>query len=538
MLVRGETPQPNRSNSERRGWLRADCELALSLIPDARQESLSAQAHEIGEGGVGVKLPAPIKPRTECTLTIDLPDGSIVANLPATVVWCRPASPEADEAHRAGLAFKGLTPAQRAVISTVVERHALETLRRLRAGTAGLQRVSRLLDSFTDLHQLLERIMDEAKLLTDAEASSLLLWDGDREELFFEVALGERGEAVKPIRLRLGEGVAGNVARSREPQNVADVSQDGRWFAQADAVSGFVTRSILAAPMLHRGQLVGVLEVLNRRGGGGFTAADEANLSVLAGEAAIVIENARLHQEKLQAERLAAVGHAVSELAHCMKNILNGIQGGAYVLDQALERDNRGQLQKGWDMVKRNSTFLSNLVLDMLAYAKHRDPHYEDTDVNELVGTVVELLARNAADRGVQVTAEVDSDLGSVQVDPTAIYRVLLNLGTNAVEACTEGEGRVWLRSRRAEAGWFALEVEDTGCGIAAEHRERLFAEFFSTKGAKGTGLGLAVTEKVAREHGGRIDVTSEVGQGTRFVVSLPIAGQRASTQGQGKGGR
>jgi signal transduction histidine kinase len=110
-------------------------------------------------------------------------------------------------------------------------------------------------------------------------------------------------------------------------------------------------------------------------------------------------------------------------------------------------------------------------------------------------------------------------------VDSTAIYRVLLNLGTNAVDACPDDTGRVTVRSRRVDEEWFTLEVQDTGCGISPEHRERLFTEFFSTKGAKGTGLGLPVTAKIVREHGGRIEVESEVGEGTRFVVWLPIAG-------------
>jgi len=514
------------TSRERRALPRADCELAISLMLQARQGALSGQAREISEGGLSVELGQPLVPRMECTLTVYAHDGSVLSNLPATVVWCRPAAVAEGQAHRAGLAFGELSAEQRAAVSALAQSCAWQTFQRLQAGASGLWRVSRLLESVMDLQELLPRIMEEAKLLTDAEASSLMLWDAQREELFFEVALGRGGEAVKPIRLRLGEGVAGSAALSRSPVNVPDVSQDERWFAKADAVTGFATRSMLAVPMLHRGRLVGVLEVLNRRGGGNFTSVDEASLSVLAGEAAILVENAHLHEEKVEAERLAAVGRAVSELAHCMKNILNGIQGGAYVLDLGLAKDDRKKLQSGWDMVKRNTTFLSNLVLDMLAYAKQREPHYEDTDVNGLLQTVAELLAVDAAKRSVEVKVQADPEVRSVRVDPTGIYRVLLNLATNAVEACPNDTGCVWLRSRRAERGWFRLEVEDNGSGIAPEHRASLFTAFFSTKGAKGTGLGLPVAAKVAREHGGRIDVDSEVGRGTCFTVWLPVAGK------------
>lgn len=518
-------------SSERRGSVRADCELMILITPRPPKAPVRGQAREIGEGGLGVKIGSPIEPRTECRVTIHLPDGSVLSRFPATVVWCQSTPIDGGEMHRAGLAFTALSSDRQAAISPVVQRCVVETLRRLRAGTVGLQRVSRLLEGSTDLPMLLERIMDEAKALTDAEASSLMLWDAQREELFFEVALGERGEAVKPIRLQLGEGVAGSAAKTRRPVNVSDVARDPRWFAEADAVSGFETRSVLALPMLRSSQLVGVLEVLNRRRGEAFTAADEASLSVLAGEAAILIENARLQQEKLQAERLAAIGRAVSELAHCIKNILNGIQGGAYVLDLGLEKDDSQKLKTGWNMVKRNATFLSNLVLDMLAYAKERAPHYEDTDINGLINTVVELLAAEAARRGIEVTAQLDSGLPVVRVDPTGIYRVLLNLGTNAVDACTENSGRVCVRSQQAGDGWLTIEVEDNGCGIAPEHRARLFAEFFSTKGAKGTGLGLPVAGKIVKEHGGRIDVDSAAQGGARFAVWLPVGGEEARTQ-------
>jgi len=513
-------------STERRSWLRADCDAPISVSPDAGQPLRGAQAVDIGTDGIGVALPVFIEVGAACTVSIRLRDGVTLSRLPATVAWCRPAPAEEEEVtYRAGLALGDLRGEQRAVLSGFVRRRVLAMVRRMREATVGLQRVSRFLDSVTDLGRLLESIMDEAKRLTDAEASSLLLWDAEREDLYFEVALGEKGDAVKQIRLKPGQGVAGAVALSHEVVNVPDVTQEERWLKEADAISGFRTRSILAVPMLREGRLVGVLEVLNRRGDGGFGEDDEANLAVLAGQAALAVENARLHREMMQAERLAAVGRTIAELAHCIKNILNGIQGGAYILDAGLARDDRKKLQTGWEMVRRNNAFLSDLVLDMLAYAKEREPHYEDTNVTQLVQTIADLLAARAKANGIDVTAEVDRSMTSVRVDRTAVYRALLNLGTNAVEACVEREGTVVLRGRPAEEGWFVLAVEDNGSGIAPEHRDRLFTEFFSTKGSKGTGLGLGVVAKIVGEHGGRVEVASELGKGTTFTLHLPVAG-------------
>jgi len=516
---------------ERRSHLRAECDLAVSV------SGASARAFDVSEAGVGLRLPAPVEPGAACRLTLRLPHGAALRDVPATVAWCQPDPRGGPLPHQAGLAFGDLDPAQRTALDSFVRRQTLRTVRRMRDAALGLRRVSRFLDHVTDLRALLEATMKEARELADAEASSLLLWDADREELFFEVALGEKADGVRSVRLKLGQGVAGAAAQTRAAVNVPDVNQDDRWFSEADAASGFRTRSILAVPMLREDRLVGVLEVLNHRSGGGFTGDDEANLSVLAGQAALVIENARLHDEKMQAERMAVIGRTVSELAHCIKNILNGIQGGAYIIEAGFDKNDADKLRAGWDMVKRNNAFLSGLVLDMLAYAKEREPAYEDTDVNELLGTVADLLAGRAKPKGITVRAEPDEGLGPVCIDRTGIYRVLLNLGGNAVDACTENTGEVVLRRRSADSDRFVLQVQDNGAGISPEHLGRLFTDFFSTKGSKGTGLGLVVSHKIVTEHGGTIDVASEPGQGTTFTIHLPLRPEGAAKANGSAGG-
>ena len=528
MSPHGEALKSDRGIPERRSALRAACDLAVRLTT-ADGQPLEGRAFSIGEGGVALRLPSRIEPGAQVRLDIRLADGTTLSGLPATAVSRRPSGAGTGSPHLSGLAFGSLSAEQHLGLMQLVRQILAAEIGRFKGSAEGLRRVGGFLDSFHDLHELLERIMVEARRLADAEASSLLLWDAEREQLFFEVALGEQTGGVKEVRLRLGEGIAGSAALSGKPISVPDARRDERWSSRADEATGFETRAVLAVPMKRRGRLVGVIEVLNRRSGGPFSLHDEANLLALASQAAVVIENARLYEENVRVARLAAVGKTVSELAHCMKNILNGILGGQYLLDAALDKDDRGRLAKAWDIVKRNTTFLSDLVLDMLTYAKDREPHYEETDVNDLVVTVAELLSGRADKRGIKVETETDPALPSAYVDPTAVYRVLLNLGTNAIDACEKDVGRVALGTRVSEEGWFAIVVEDNGCGIPSEHRGRLFKEFFSTKGSKGTGLGLAVSGKIVSEHGGQINVTSEEGGGTRFEILLPIKGKRRS---------
>jgi signal transduction histidine kinase len=155
-----------------------------------------------------------------------------------------------------------------------------------------LLEVGRLLSSKLELGELLTSVLELSTKVVDAESASLLLLDEKTQELYFDVALGLGPEAAK-VRLKLGQGIAGSVAKSRKPEIINAVRQDPRWSPAMDAQSGFVTRSILAVPMLIKGHLVGVLEAINKNGEG-FTEADRLAFEAFASQAAVAIDNARL----------------------------------------------------------------------------------------------------------------------------------------------------------------------------------------------------------------------------------------------------
>ena len=236
----------------------------------------------------------------------------------------------------------------------------------------------------------------------------------------------------------------------------------------------------------------------------------------------------------LETERLAAIGQTVGGLAHAIKNIAGGLTGGAFVLEKGIDLHNEKYLHEGWDMVKGNLARIKGMALDLLSYTKERDPDYQLLDPNSLAQEIADLMLPRARENDVSLEVESDESLLQVWLDPEGIHRCLLNLVTNAIDACinidiTQGQGRVLLRTLKTEGWAVEFQVVDNGCGIDEETKEKIFRRFFSTKGSRGTGLGLMITKKIIDEHEGAIEFDSEKGKGTRFIIRLPEKDQSTS---------
>jgi signal transduction histidine kinase len=227
----------------------------------------------------------------------------------------------------------------------------------------------------------------------------------------------------------------------------------------------------------------------------------------------------------VQAERLAAIGQTIAALSHHIKNILQGLRSGSEILKMGLGDKDEVLLQKGWKIVEKNQAKIYELVMDMLSYSKEREPAIEETDINEVVADVADLLENKAKEMGVKLEVRPDRTLPLVQVDPEGLHRALLNVMGNALEAVEDRkQPQVQVTVKLdGEAGWARIEVLDNGGGVAPEKAEDIFRPFVSTKGSKGTGLGLPVSRKILREHGGDIIIKSELGKGSKFVLRMPI---------------
>jgi signal transduction histidine kinase len=365
-----------------------------------------------------------------------------------------------------------------------------------------------------------------------------MLYDEPRNELYFEVALGAAGDAVKEIRLKADEGIAGSCAQSRETIVVEDVGTDTRHAKNVDVKTQWQTRNMIATPLVRGERLIGVLEVLNKRGGADFTDEDVKIIRFFADQAAIALENAFLVQRAVQAERLAATGQAVLSLSHYIKNILTGMKGSGSLIDMGLKQDNLELVKTAWPIVLRSQLKITSLVQDMLRFSKGREPDYAEIGIAAMLEDIRHTVAETAQKSNVAVIVDVAGAPDVAELDETGIHDAVLNLVVNAIDACKDlPEAKVAMVARagarsaadasnvkaRSVAAMFTIQVIDNGTGIPENIRAKIFEAFFSTKGSKGTGLGLAVVKKTVEEHGGELVLESNEGTGTTFTMTLPV---------------
>jgi signal transduction histidine kinase len=246
--------------------------------------------------------------------------------------------------------------------------------------------------------------------------------------------------------------------------------------------------------------------------------------SAIGHQAALAVEDTRYHEAMVQAERLAAIGQTIAALSHHIKNILQGLKTGSELVEGGFKDSDDKMLRLGWNIVQKNQAKISDLVWDMLTYSKEREPAVEETDLNRLVREVLETVAGRTKDLGIKVLTRLAPDLPPVPVDQKGIERALLNVITNAFDAVEERKKpQVAVVTEMEEDGqWVRVQVWDNGIGIPLDKVGDIFKPFVSTKGSKGTGLGLAVSRKILREHGGDISVQSHPGK-TVFTFRLPL---------------
>lgn len=234
----------------------------------------------------------------------------------------------------------------------------------------------------------------------------------------------------------------------------------------------------------------------------------------------------RLEREKREAERLAVVGETVAGIAHGIKNVLMGLEGGVYAVRSGIERQDDERIARGWDMVQENVRRVSQFVKEFLDFAKGRETRVAWTDPNAPVERVLRLFGDQAAAAGVRLVARLAEGLAPVPLDEDGLATAVANLVSNAIDACrcTEGPGPHTVTvTTQLEGTALVYEVADTGQGMDAQISRQVFSKFFTTKGAdRGTGLGLLTTKRIVHQHGGRISFTTAEGRGSTFRIVLP----------------
>ncbi|OWK43486.1 ATP-binding protein [Fimbriiglobus ruber] len=413
-------------------------------------------------------------------------------------------------------------------------------LRARLANLAVMYEAASAVSQILDVDELLGRITDLVVRTTDADHGCVMLSDPDTGELMPKTvrsrASSSGGDFV------VSRTVVDHVLRTGQGVLVADAGADER-FRGGESIARHQIREVICVPMKGRHETVGVLFLdtsataalvslplpLESVAGPGASKFSEDHLRLavaIAHQAGLAVEETRYYQAMVQAERLAAVGQTIAALSHHIKNIMQGVRFGSDMVRMGLADDDRALLVKGWRLVEKNQVRIDELILDMLSYSKDREPAVERTDVNGLAEEVLDVVRGRAADRGVALEWHPAVGLPLVPCDPEGIHRALLNIVTNALDA-TEGAAapRVTVTTELAAGGAYAeISVTDNGPGIPAERVADMFKPFVSTKGSKGTGLGLPVSRKILREHGGDVLVETAEGRGSRFILRIPMA--------------
>lgn len=242
---------------------------------------------------------------------------------------------------------------------------------------------------------------------------------------------------------------------------------------------------------------------------------------------AVIEMGTNITQIKKSQKELTTLGQSIALLSHGIKNILEGLQGGAYVVDEAFSEGDIQLAKKGWGIVNKNIFDITDVVQNILYSSKNRPLQYEMVSAGQLVQDSVQLFRAKAASMNIQLEAQINAALPDVRLDAAGIRRMLHNLIWNALEACHNDTDKnhhmVTLNTDYFDGNHIMFEIADNGIGMDETTQRNMLEEFFSTKGAGGTGLGLAVVEKVVNKHGGRIEINSAPGIGTRFKIIFEI---------------
>jgi len=415
----------------------------------------------------------------------------------------------------------------------------------------------------SDIPELLDRILRLVFDWVSGDRGCIMLRDNETQRL--QPAARCDRQDIDDSR---GRSDAGRIAISRtildyvlerkEGVRTSDARDDVRFDSAQSIVQGGV-REALCVPLQGRYAIVGVLYVDTYTSPGSivqsgyrerFTDEQLRLMTAIGHQAALAIEDTFYYSAMMQSERLAVMGQTIATLSHHIKNILQGIRGGSYLIDAGLQRNDTDAVRRGWRMVDRNQERISNLVMDMLTFSKEREPEKVDADLNETVADVVELMKSRADELGVLLESTLDPAMPLGNFDPEAMHRAILNIVTNGIDAAaqrvkeenddeenndvdTAANGNppkvqaiVVIQTQYEARGGWSILVTDNGFGIDQADREKIFSLFESSKGARGTGLGLPVSEKILREHGGYISVRdAATPPGTCFVLHLPPSG-------------
>jgi signal transduction histidine kinase/uncharacterized protein YigA (DUF484 family) len=409
------------------------------------------------------------------------------------------------------------------------------TQRRTRE-TAALAEVGRDISSTLELATVMDRIARHAMQLLHADNSAIFLPEADGRTYRAIVAIGDVAEQIKVTEIHVGTGIIGSILQAGRAEFINDTEADPRTI-QIQGTPSRKDERLMVAPLLAGATVKGAMAVW-RRGGSVF---DDPELQFLTGlslQATVAIENARLFQEAREARGQAeAANQAKSEflanMSHELRTPLNAIIGFSEVLSERMFGEINDKQAEYLSDILESGRHLLSLINDILDLSKIEAGRMElepsDFDLPRAIENTLILVRERAQRRGIALGHTVDERLGMIHGDERKVRQVLLNLLSNALKFTPEG-GRIDVQAALRD-GVAEVSVTDTGVGISPEDQEAIFEEFrqvgTAAKKVEGTGLGLAISRKFVELHGGTIWVTSQLGEGSTFIFTLPLTVQQ-----------
>ncbi|MEO1583485.1 MAG: ATP-binding protein [Planctomycetota bacterium] len=404
-----------------------------------------------------------------------------------------------------------------------------------------LYRVSSIATDAIDEQELLAEVLETVFDQFEPERGVVMITP-DKYHSPKPVAVKFMAEPTDPEdkKIKISSTILQHAMAKREAVLSSNAMADPR-FKAGDSVQQFGIRSAMCAPIAFRDRVFGAIYIDSSIINYTFTAEQLALLNAVGQQAGLAMANLELTGDQIHKERLAVIGETVASLSHSIKNILQGLRGGADVVEMGLRKDDLKISKGGWGILKRNLDRIMGLTLNMLAFSRQRNIEIELTKLGPLLDDCAQLLEGLCTTRQVVLLVDVDPDIPPLPMDPHLMHQAMMNLMTNAVEAVEPKSGTVTVSveyfpkgrpvgdghktgSRIARTGSAEVEIQviDNGPGIELQRREWIFEPFHTTKGMRGTGLGLAVTKRIIEDHRGEVWVDETKRGGATFRVLLP----------------
>jgi len=378
-----------------------------------------------------------------------------------------------------------------------------------------LIRISRDLASTLDLDILLNRIVQVAADLSSAEAASILLFDQNKKELYFQAATNMDEPLLRGLIVPVEGSIAGWIVTHQEPIIINDVKQDNRYYENIAEATQVQTKSLLGVPLITKNKVIGALEAINKQKGN-FTEDDQEILMTLGAQAAVAIENTTLFQQS----------DLIADFVHEIRTPLSSIGTAAHLLlNPKIDEEKRSQMA---EVIKEETNRLADMATSFLDLARLESGRVQfqvqEIDPAAFLMECDMLMRGKAQESGLNLIMDLEPNLPHFHGDYDKIKQAVINLLSNAIKYNQPG-GMIRLKAETDQSE-IRISVSDNGIGIPPEYIGRLFTKFYRVPGteeyAEGTGLGLSVVKRITEGHGGTVSVSSKVGEETTFTIHIP----------------